>query len=56
MLNVGTLAHRRVRIQDAIALAKGELIEAVAPGGTAILNADDPRVAAMAQPDGAEGA
>ncbi|MBW3662186.1 MAG: UDP-N-acetylmuramoyl-tripeptide--D-alanyl-D-alanine ligase [Actinobacteria bacterium] len=33
---------------DAVAQAKGELIEATAVGGAAILNADDERVAAMA--------
>lgn len=33
---------------DAIARAKGELVEGLAPDGTAVLNADDERVAAMA--------
>jgi len=47
VLNVGTSHIGKLGSQDNIALAKGELIEAVAPGGTAILNADDHRVAAM---------
>jgi UDP-N-acetylmuramoyl-tripeptide--D-alanyl-D-alanine ligase len=33
---------------DDIAVAKGELVEALAPTGVAVLNAADPRVAAMA--------
>jgi len=34
---------------DAYALAKRRLVENLAPGGVAVLNHDDPRVAAMAQ-------
>jgi UDP-N-acetylmuramoyl-tripeptide--D-alanyl-D-alanine ligase len=48
VLNVGTSHIGEFGSQDNIALAKGELIEALVPGGTAVLNADDHRVAAMA--------
>ncbi|MGC4942676.1 UDP-N-acetylmuramoyl-tripeptide--D-alanyl-D-alanine ligase [Kribbella sp. DT2] len=48
VLNVGHSHIGEFGSQDAIAVAKGEMIENVVPGGTAVLNADDPRVAAMA--------
>jgi UDP-N-acetylmuramoyl-tripeptide--D-alanyl-D-alanine ligase len=48
VLNVGVSHIGEFGSRDAIAQAKGELIEAVLPGGIAVLNADDPRVAAMA--------
>ena len=51
VLNVGSAHLGEFGSADAIAAAKGELVEALpagADGGVAVLNADDPRVAAMA--------
>ncbi|WP_433231534.1 UDP-N-acetylmuramoyl-tripeptide--D-alanyl-D-alanine ligase [Actinomadura formosensis] len=48
VLNVGTAHVGEFGGRENIARAKGELVEAVPPGGTAVLNADDPLVAAMA--------
>ncbi|WP_067832433.1 UDP-N-acetylmuramoyl-tripeptide--D-alanyl-D-alanine ligase [Actinomadura kijaniata] len=48
VLNVGTAHVGEFGGREAIAKAKGELVEAVPPGGTAVLNADDPLVRAMA--------
>jgi UDP-N-acetylmuramoyl-tripeptide--D-alanyl-D-alanine ligase len=51
VLNVGSAHLGEFGSRDAIAQAKGELVEALpsaADGGVAILNADDDRVAAMA--------
>ncbi|GLF94183.1 UDP-N-acetylmuramoyl-tripeptide--D-alanyl-D-alanine ligase [Streptomyces yaizuensis] len=51
VLNVGTAHVGEFGGRDRIALAKGELVEALPPadeGGVAVLNADDPLVRAMA--------
>lgn len=48
VLNVGTAHLGEFGSREAIAEAKGELVAALRPGGTAVLNADDEKVAAMA--------
>ncbi|HSX67237.1 UDP-N-acetylmuramoyl-tripeptide--D-alanyl-D-alanine ligase [Nocardioides sp.] len=48
VVNVGTAHLGEFGTQEAIALAKGEIVEALAPEGVAVLNADDPLVSAMA--------
>lgn len=47
VLNVGRAHIGEFGSREAIARTKGELVRGLAPGGTAVLNADDPRVAAM---------
>ncbi|MGY1719799.1 UDP-N-acetylmuramoyl-tripeptide--D-alanyl-D-alanine ligase [Blastococcus sp. SYSU DS0552] len=48
VLNVGSAHLGEFGSADGIAQAKGELVEALAPEGTAVLNADDARVLGMA--------
>ena len=48
VLNVGTAHLDGFGSREAIAEAKGELVTGLRPGGVAVLNADDERVAAMA--------
>ncbi|MFI1096628.1 UDP-N-acetylmuramoyl-tripeptide--D-alanyl-D-alanine ligase [Streptomyces sp. NPDC020917] len=47
VLNVGRAHLGEFGSRAAIATAKGEMVRGLAPGGTAVLNADDPRVAGM---------
>ena len=47
VLNVGTAHVGEFGGQQQIAVAKGEIVEALPAGGTAVLNADDPLVWAM---------
>jgi UDP-N-acetylmuramoyl-tripeptide--D-alanyl-D-alanine ligase len=55
VLNVGSAHLGEFGSREAIAAAKSELVAALRPGGLAVLNADDPVVAAMRDrvPDGA---
>ncbi|MFI9403922.1 UDP-N-acetylmuramoyl-tripeptide--D-alanyl-D-alanine ligase [Nocardia sp. NPDC052316] len=47
VLNVGTAHLGEFGSREAIAKTKGELVQALPPSGLAVLNADDPQVAAM---------
>ncbi|WP_329331484.1 UDP-N-acetylmuramoyl-tripeptide--D-alanyl-D-alanine ligase [Streptomyces sp. NBC_00663] len=47
VLNVGVAHLGEFGSRAAIARTKSELVQGLAPGGTAVLNADDPRVTAM---------
>ncbi|SFQ32355.1 UDP-N-acetylmuramoyl-tripeptide--D-alanyl-D-alanine ligase [Amycolatopsis arida] len=49
VLNVGSAHVGEFGSREAIAKTKGELPEALPPGGVAVLNVDDPLVAAMAE-------
>jgi len=48
VLNVGVAHLGEFGSREAIAQAKGEIVEALGPDGVAVLNLDDPRVAGMA--------
>ncbi len=47
VLNIGTSHVGEFGSRENIALAKGEIVEALEPTGTAVLNADDPMTSAM---------
>jgi UDP-N-acetylmuramyl pentapeptide synthase len=47
VISVGTDHYSAFRSAEAVAAEKGKLVAALPPGGTAVLNADDPRVLAM---------
>jgi UDP-N-acetylmuramoyl-tripeptide--D-alanyl-D-alanine ligase len=49
VLNVGKAHLGEFGTREAIAEAKGEIVEALGDGGVAVLNADDPLVAAMSR-------
>jgi UDP-N-acetylmuramoyl-tripeptide--D-alanyl-D-alanine ligase len=49
VLNVGTAHLGEFGGREAIAAAKAEIVQALAPEGTAVLNGDDPLVRAMAR-------
>jgi UDP-N-acetylmuramoyl-tripeptide--D-alanyl-D-alanine ligase len=54
VLNVGTAHVGEFGGREAIARAKGEIVEGLGPDGVAVLNADDPLVAAMRDRTSAE--